>query len=141
MNEAHKLWKDHLSAYSSYLTIVGAGRHDDVFECIAKEEKRSAFNIEHPTLSRALFLPMGANNKMLWTDKGINWLMETVIRFAPINESCTVRLLASFRMVDKLADDLKSKVVSALEKMRADVDKSECPWVAGRIDDYLGNSH
>lgn len=137
MDEAYELWKNHLSAYASYLQIAGSGIHEDIFEMISLEEKRPSFKIRHPSHSRSLFLPMTANNKILWTDRGIAWVTQTVIRLAPINEISAIRLLYCFQQVNKLAADLKPKVIAALQTMREKVDESATPSVAGRINAYL----
>ncbi|OVE74320.1 hypothetical protein BVX94_00720, partial [bacterium B17] len=137
MNEIRDDWKEHLTAYTSYLAIVSSGSHDDVFDLIAKEETLSPFKIEHPNHNRALFMPMSANNKMLWTEQGISWMEETVARLAPVNENTTIKLVAAFQQVNNLADDLKPRVKQALQKMNDSVDAEQCPSVAGRIKAYL----
>ena len=101
LEEGYLLWKDHLSAYSSYLSIVGSGTHEDVFDMISLEERRPTFKVHHPTHSRGLYLSMSSNNKMLWTDRGIQWMTDTVIRHAPINENTVIRLVAAFQQCDK----------------------------------------
>ncbi len=135
--EGYELWKDHLSAYSSYLQIVGCGTHDDVFDMIAEEERHPSFRIEHPTHSRALYLPMSGNNKMLWTDRGIDWVAGKVMVLAKINENTAIRLLACFQQAHNLADDLRPKVLTALETMHRGVNETASPSVAGRINAYL----
>ena len=140
LSEAYEMWKDHLTAYSSYLGIVGGGIHDDVFDMIAAEEQRPTFQIQHPTHSRALFLSMAGNNKTLWTDRGIQWAAETVIRLAAVNENTANHLLGAFQQVGKLANDLRPKVVAALKTMKAGVDAERYPSTAGRIEAYLGNA-
>jgi aminopeptidase N len=137
MEEGYALWREHLSAYAGYLAIVGAGTHDDVFEMLAAEEQRPTFRREHPTLHRALYLPMAGNNKMVWTDRGLAWMADTVARLAAVNENTAIRLAAAFQLVHRLADDLKPKVVAALETMRRRVDAAAAPSVAGRIQAYL----
>ncbi|OGV69230.1 MAG: peptidase M1 [Lentisphaerae bacterium RIFOXYA12_FULL_48_11] len=137
MEEGFELWKDHLSAYASYLGIVGSGIHDDVFDLIVAEEKRPTFTVQHPTHSRALYLPMAGNNKMLWTDRGIQWMTDTVIRLSSINENTVIRLVAAFQQFDKLADDLRPKVLKALKTMHKNIDQSAAPSVAGRINAFL----
>lgn len=137
MEEGYGLWKDHLSAYASYLGVVGSGTHDDVFDMIAREESRPTFKVHHPTHSRALYVPMGSNNKMLWTDSGIRWMTDTVIRMAPINENTVNRLVAAFQQVKDLPDDLRPRVVAALETMHRKIDQSAAPSVAGRIREFL----
>ena len=138
LEEAYQLWKNHLSAYSSYLGIVGGGVRDDVFDMIAAEEQKPTFRLQHPTHNRALFLSMAGNNKMLWTDRGIQWATATVIRLAAINENSANHLVAAFQQVRNLADDLKPKVLAALNAMKEGVDPAKCPSTAGRIRAYLG---
>ena len=137
LSEAYEMWKDHLSAYASYLGIVGGGVHDDVFDMMAAEELKPTFRIQHPTHNRALLLSMAGNNKMLWTDRGIAWAAETVIRLAPINENSANHLVAAFQQVNNLADDLKPKVLAALKTMKSGVDPLKYPSTAGRIAAYL----
>ena len=138
LDEARELWNEHLPAYTSYLGIVAGSPHEDVFARIADEEQRPPFRLEHPGHSRGLFLPMAMNNKRLWTDRGIEWVADTVVRLAPVNENTANRLVACFRLVDKLADDLKPKVVSALTRMRDSIDEARAPSTAGRVRAYLG---
>ena len=135
---AFEEWKDHLTAYTSYLVLISSGVEEDVFDMIREEEQRDTFQLEHPGHNRALFLPMGSNNSMLWTDKGINWTADTAIRLAGINENTTLRVIGCFGQVAKLGDDLKPKVVSALEKILDAIDNSVSPSVVGRLEAYLG---
>ncbi|NQT92527.1 MAG: M1 family metallopeptidase [Lentisphaerae bacterium] len=134
---AYDQWKDRLVPYTNYLHVVGAGTHEDVFDMIAEEEVKDTFKQTHPGHVRALYLPMSANNKMLWTDRGIDWLAETAISVAPINENTAVRLVGAFRQVARLADDLRPRVVAALERMRDGIDDTVAPSVSGRIRAYL----
>lgn len=134
---AYEEWKDRLVPYTNYLRVVGAGTQDDVFDMIGEEEKKDTFKTTHPGHVRALYLPMTANNKMLWTDRGIDWLAETAIRVASANENTAVRLVGAFRQVARLADDLRPRVVAALETMRDGINEITAPSVAGRICTYL----
>jgi aminopeptidase N len=137
MEEAFEQWHRHLSGYTSYLSIVATGRQDDVFDMLAHEEQRPMFRPEHPGHCRALFLPMASNNKLLWTDRGIKWVQETVSRMAGVNENTANRLVACFQLANRLADDLKPKVVAALEAIRDNIDEETAPSVAGRVRGYL----
>jgi len=137
MEEGYRLWKDHHAAYSSYLTLAGTGREDDVFEMIENEERRPAFNRYHPSHTRALYTSLVHNNKMVWTDRGIRWVAETVRRLTPINEYVTLQVLACFQQVRNLAPDLKPKVVEALREIQSGVDAGAHPSVAGRVAAYL----
>ena len=82
-------------------------------------------------------MAMGANNKMLWSDRGIRWLTETVLKLAPVNEIGAYRLAGTFQMVNKLADDLKPKVRSALESMLQGLDPAKLPSITGRLRAFL----
>jgi len=140
MAEAFEQWKGHLSGYLAYLSLIGRGVLPDVFEMIAEEEAREMFDIRHPGHNRALFLGMTGNNKMLWTDEGIEWIMRTAIRLAKVNQYTALRLIACFALVEKLGDDLKPKVINALETVRDEVGRSEAPSLVGRVEAYLGNA-
>jgi aminopeptidase N len=140
LEEGCELWREHLAAYVSYLAIVGTGVHDDVFEMIEREERRPGFHLEHPSHSRALFLPLAANNKMIWTGRGLEWLTATAIRMAPINENTTNRLIACFQQVNHLSDDLRPAVLAALRTMAARIDPGVAPSVAGRLGAYLAET-
>ena len=138
MDEAFEPWKDHLSAYTSYLTIIGSGAADDVFDRLALEEGRTTFRLAHPTHNRSLFMPMAANNKLLWTDRGIVWLRDAVLRLAPANERSAYQLVGCFQLAAQLADDLKPKVINALQAMLAGIDHARHPSLHGRVKEYLG---
>ena len=104
---------------------------------IEREKGRPGFDITQPTWSRALFLPMASNNKIVWTDRGINWLADTVIELAPINATTTGRLLNTFQHVGKLRSPLKAKVRAALERIVQHVSEERCPSVYGQARVYL----
>jgi aminopeptidase N len=138
LDEALEFWKGNISAYSSYLAVIGAGVKDDVFDRMAVEEERPLFKPDHPGHSRSLYLPMGGNNRMLWTERGIRWMTDTVLKLSVVNENTAIRLLASFQLVHKLDYDLKPQVLRALEQMAEKVNSAVSPSVAGRIATYLG---
>jgi aminopeptidase N len=137
MLDGFAMWKDHHAAYTSYLLLVGSGTHDDVFEMLAAEENRPQFNLQHPGHTRALYVPMALNNKMVWTDAGIRWVVDTVRKLTPVNEYCTLQVLACFQQVHNLANDLRPKVIEALREMDQATDATAFPSVSGRIRAYL----
>lgn len=138
--QARAQWKHHINGYSAYLSTLGSGAQADVFDLIAQEEKQPEFRIEHPNHSRGLYLPMATNNKLLWTDTGLEWTAQTAIRLATVNENTTLRLVGCFQLVNRLADDLKPKVLTALRRMHKEIDPAKAPSVAGRIQAYLQTS-
>ncbi len=137
LEAVYETWHTHLSGYANYLRIVSSGTREDVFEMIEAEKTRSGFDITQPTWSRALFLPMAANNKMVWTDPGIAWITETIINLAPINMTTTSRLLNTFQHVRQLRPRLKEKVKSALENIVKNVSEEACPAVYGQAAAYV----
>ena len=137
LEEVYGKWHHHLSGYANYLRVVASGTQEDVFEMIAEEKMRPGFDITQPTWCRALFLPMATNNKMLWTDRGINWIADTIIELAPINAVTTGRLLNTFQHVRKLRSPLREKVESALERIEKNVSADKCPSVYGQAVTYL----
>lgn len=79
---------------------------------------------------------MSANNKLLWSERGLAWLTDTVIRLAPINENTANRLVGALNQVQHLAADLKPLALAALDRMAAGVDAKSAPSAAGRIRAY-----
>jgi aminopeptidase N len=137
LDVGHGLWRGHPAAYASYLSLVGARRDETVFDRIAREEARPGFELPHPSHSRSLYLGFTANNRMLWTTRGIAWVRDTVIKMASVNENTANRVLACFQMVRCLAGDLQAEVRAALNRMQAGIDASRAPSVAGRVQTYL----
>ena len=137
LEEAYSAWHGNLSGYANYLRVVAGGTCSDVFDMIETEKNRSGFDIKQPTWSRALFLPMATNNKMVWTDQGIRWVADTVIELAPINATTTGRLLNTFQHVKNLKPVLREKVISALERILQNVSEESSPSVYGQARGYL----
>ncbi len=137
LEEAYEKWHTHLSGYANYLRVVSSGTQEDVFDMIQRERRRKGFDINQPTWSRALFLPMAANNKMVWTDRGILWLTDTVIELAPLNATTAGRLLNTFQHVRRLKPRLQEKVRPALERILENVPEHDSPSVHGQAKAYL----
>lgn len=137
LEEAYASWHSDLSGYANYLRVIASGTCSDVFDMIATEKKRPGFDIKQPTWSRALFLPMATNNKMVWTDQGIHWVAETVTELAPINATTTGRLLNTFQQVKNLKPVLREKVTAALELIVQNVSAEASPSVYGQACSYL----
>jgi len=137
LEETRAEWRHHLNGYAAYLATVASGIADDLFDRIERESQRPPFRLDHPAHVRALYLPLGGNNKMLWTERGIRWVAAAVVRLAPVNDNLAARLVACFQLVNRLDDDLRPRVRQALEDMRAAVNARAAPSVAGRIAAYL----
>ena len=141
LEETYRQWHPHLSGYANYLRIVSSGTCADVFDMIETEKQRPTFDIKQPTWCRALFLPMAANNKMLWTDMGIHWIGDTVIELSPINTTTASRLLNAFQHVKKLKPELRERVLVALEKIVQRISEQDNPTIHGQASAYLGSGN
>jgi aminopeptidase N len=137
LEEVYSKWHTHLSGYASYLRVVASGTREDVFEMIEAEKNRPGFDIKQPTWSRALFVTMASNNKMLWTVRGIKWAADTIIQLAPINATTTGRLLNAFQHVRSLKPNLQELVREALDRIVRNISETECPAIYGQASAYL----
>jgi aminopeptidase N len=138
LERIYEEWHGHISGYANYLRIVSSGTCDDVFDMIAREETRPSFEISNPTLLRALFLPMASNTRMVWTDRGIRWVRDTVIKLAAINDYAASRLLNVFQHCRNLRPALREPVSSALERIADRVPEDVSPTVHRQALGYLG---
>jgi aminopeptidase N len=136
LESAYRKWHRHISGYSNYLGIIPAGTNDDVWEMIEAEKKRDPFDITQPTYTRSLLIPMAFNTKMVWTDRGLRWLRDTVIEFSPINTILASRLLNTFQLVDRMKPELKRKVTKHLNTIVKKV--KDNPTLLGQARGYLG---
>jgi len=133
----YEKWHCHLSGYANYLRVVSSGTSPDVFDMIEAEKGRASFDMNQPTWCRALFLTMAGNNKMVWTDRGIEWVAETVAALAPVNATTASRLLNTFQHVARLKEPLREKVASALEKIVRLVPEGVSASIYGQASAYL----
>ena len=138
LGDALDLWGDHLNGYTTWLRTIGCGRHEEVFDLVAREEAQTRFHREHPTHARALYLPLAANNGLLWTTRGLAWIRDTVLSQAQVNENTAIRLVSALQMAARLPDDLRPKVLAVLREIRAGIDADGCAALAGRVAAFLG---
>ncbi len=138
LEKTYEEWHGHLSAYANYLRVVSSGTRPDVFDMIEEEKRRTTFDLSHPTWSRALLLPMAVNNKMVWTERGVTWVAESVIELAPINGYVASRLLNTFQHARKLRPELQTRVLPALERIAREVPADVSPTVHGQAKGYFG---
>jgi aminopeptidase N len=138
LEQTYKVWHTHLSGYGNYLAVIGSGTRDDIFDMIEIEKRRSSFDITQPTWCRALFLSVASNNKMVWTDRGIQWLADAVMELSRINAFTAGRLLNTFQHARRLKPNLQGKVIAALEAIVRAVPEEVSPSVNGQAISYLG---
>ncbi len=138
LEQVYQAWNAHVSGYANYLRVVGAGTCEDVFDMIQAEKERPTFDINQPTWVRALYFSMAMNNRMLWTDQGVNWLTDSLIELAPINGYVASRLLNTFQQVRNLKPNLQVKVRAALRRIADEVPDGVSPTVHSQAVGYLG---
>ncbi len=139
LEEFYSRWHGHLSAYANYLRVVSSGTQEDVFHMIEEESRRPTFDITQPTWCRALYLPMALNNKKLWTEEGIQWVADSVVKLASVNATTASRLLNTFQHVGRLRADLKGRVRKALEHIVSQVPFEVSPTIHGQARAYLNH--
>ena len=137
LEEVYRDWHTHLTGYANYLRIIASGTHEDVFDRIDLERRRPTFKITQPTWARALLLTMANNNKMIWNERGINWIADTVIELAPINYTNAGRMLNTFQCVHNLKPELRALVVPALERIVCEVSDTTSPAIHRQAKAYL----
>lgn len=140
LEKVYEQWHSHTSGYPNYLRVVSSGTCDDVFDLIDAERSRDTFDVNQPSLCRALFLTMAANNKMVWTDTGIRWVTYSVIYLAGINQYTASRLLNTFQQYRKLRPYLQEKVRPALNRIVEKVPAEVSPTVHAQAQAYLGRA-
>ena len=138
LEEVYRDWHGHLSGYANYLRVVASGTGEDIFNMIRAEESRPGFDITHPTWSRALYLGTAANTKMIWSDEGIEWVADSVIRLAPINGTTAGRLLNTFQHLRSLRAPLGEQVRAALSRVVESITEDVSQSIHGQATAYLG---
>jgi aminopeptidase N len=126
-----------LSGYIGWLGIIGRSPHADVCAEIAREASRPSFDISHPGLARALYIPFSLNNARLWTDEGLDFLARTTETLSAVNENTALRLIAPLQQAASLADDLRPRVIATLRRLIDAIPAAAAPSVHGRLADYL----
>ncbi len=121
LEEVYLAWHGNISGYANYLRAVASGTCEDVFDRIERERRRPTFDIMQPTWCRALFLSMANNNKMIWNQRGIDWIADVVIELAPLNYTNAGRMLNTFQHVARMKPELQAPVYAALERIVRDV--------------------
>ncbi len=127
----------HVAAYGGYLQVVGSSPHPEVFDDLAREEASPAFRMEHPGHSRSLYGAMAANNAQLWTERGLVWAEETVLKLAGVNENVALLVLTAFQLVDLMEEPLQSRIRALLQSLSERIDAPAAPSLRGRILEML----
>ena len=122
-----------LNGYISYLGLVAGDPHADVFDAIAREEKREGWSITHPGLSRALYCGFAANGDQLWTPRGLAWLEETLVTYSEVSEYNAIRLLAPVAVWRRFEPGLRAEVKGLLERVAAKLPRDRYAFIGGKL--------
>jgi aminopeptidase N len=80
---------------------------------------------------------MVMNSKVIWTDKGLDWITEKVKEFSDINTTLASRLLNIFQLVKKMKPELKEKVLERLTQIKETVTYEKNPTIHNQAKSYL----
>ena len=122
-----------LNGYISYLGLVAGDPHADVFDAIAREEKREGWSITHPGLSRALYCGFAANGDQLWTPRGLAWLEATLVTYAEVSEYNAIRLLSPVAVWRRFEPGLRAEVKGLLERVAAKLPRDRYAFIGGKL--------
>jgi aminopeptidase N len=137
LEEAYGQMHTNISGYANYLRVIAGGTCGDVFDQIEKERNRPTFRITQPTWCRALFLTMANNHKMIWNERGVNWIADRVIELARFNYTNAGRMLNSFQHVRKMKPELQLLVAAALKRIVDEVPDRISPAIHRQAKAYL----
>jgi aminopeptidase N len=126
-----------LNGYTGYLGIVASSPHEDVFEDIKKEELREGWSISHPGLSRALYTAAAANAEMIYTPAGLQWLEETIVKYAKVSEYNAIRLLTALEGYRTFEESLSLKCRELLERVSRELDFKKYAFIGGKLQSLL----
>jgi aminopeptidase N len=135
--DAYRKWHGHLSGYANYLRAVSSGTNGDVWEMMEREKNRDTMDLKNPTYARSLVMPMAFNTRMVWTDRGMRWVRDSVIFFSRINTTLAIRLLNTFQLVKRMKPERKRKVIQHLRAIAKRCRSNHA--VAGQARAYLGS--
>lgn len=126
--------KKDLVAWEAFLSAVASTDAPDCTDLVKLVESDSMFRIEQANDQRALYGAFARNRKYsLQTPEGLDFLTQTIIRLAGINEYSTVGLLNAFSTVEFMDPKYYVPLTGALVKIAEAVDPEKSPSVYNRI--------
>ena len=137
LDEAGEELRKSLNGYISYLGLVAGDPHEDVFDAVEREERREEWSITHPSLSRALYCGLAANGDRLWTERGLSWLEDTLVKYAQVSEYNAIRLLSPVAVWRFFEPELRSEVKGLLERVAEKLPPGRYPFIGGKLSALL----
>jgi aminopeptidase N len=126
--------KKDLVAWEAFLSAVASTDAPDCLELVKMVESDPVFRIEQANDQRALYGAFARNRKYsLQTPEGLEFLKQTIIRLAGINEYSTVGLLNAFSIIDFMNPKYYIPLVGVLVTIAETIDPEKSPSVYNRI--------
>lgn len=126
--------KKDLVAWEAFLSAVASTDAPDCLELVKMVESDPMFRIEQSNDQRALYGAFARNRKYaLQTPEGLEYLKQTIIRLAGINEYSTVGLLNAFSAIDFMEPSAHVALVGTLVTIAQTIDAEKSPSVYNRI--------
>jgi aminopeptidase N len=123
-----------LVAWESFLATVARGSSDDTVEIVKKLEKDPAFRIDQANDQRALYCAFAGNRRLsLMREDGLNFLKETILKLAEVNEYSCGYILKVFGNWKKMAKPHRQNLKATLEEVLKKLDQAKTPSVYNTI--------
>jgi len=130
-----------LVSWESFLGCVSGNDSDDMLEIIKRVEKSESFRIDQANDQRALYARFAGNRKRsLLTPEGREFLKESILKLAPINEYSCLYVIKPFGNIDKIAEEHQADLVRVLMDVKAALDPKKVPSVFNTIERILKGS-
>lgn len=135
-NERTRLCKS-LTGKIGYFSIIGQKSGVEAVDAVCEAEKLPEFSITHPGIRRALYMPLIDNNSAIWTERGMQWFAQTVIKVAGIGEYAANRMLDAVQNYRSFDPAIAGRVETALRTIQSTLDKDKNPWIRAKVDSFL----
>jgi len=133
--------KKHLVSWETFLAVVAMNDSEDAIDIMKKIEKSPDFRLEQTNDQRALYVRFAHNKKKsLQTQEGRQYLQESLIKMAPINEYVAIHLLEVLGNIDKLDTEYYIPLIQLLKDVQATLDKDKTHSVYNTINRILKGS-
>jgi aminopeptidase N len=122
--------KQHPVSWEAFLAVTGGNSSRDVLTLIRRAEQSEAFHLEQTNDQRSLYGRFALNRKIsLQTPEGREFLLEILLKLAPINEYTIVRMLRVFGDIDSMEEEYYQPLVQILVTLLEKLDPATTPSV------------
>jgi len=122
--------KNNPIAFENFISAVSGTYSPDTVEYLKIIESSANFDPEQAGVSRALYLRFSQNRKVsIETQAGREFLANSLLGLAPVNEYVTTGMLSVFSHLNEYADDVREPLIRILEHLRGAISESDAPSV------------